>query len=111
MRISDWSSDVCFSGIVSVDIGEGDRVLGHAGAGVELADEVPASVGDPKPVGGVADVDDLEILVSTCCRSPVDAVRHVAERGSLRRSLSGGVDPLQLEIGRASCRERVCQYV
>src|SRR3546814_1772404 len=66
MRISDWSSDVCSSDLVDVDV---------------LALQEVSSR-DPRSRG----IDTFEFL----------------------RSRSGRES---FEIGRASCRERVCQYV
>src|SRR3546814_14585174 len=103
MRISDWSSDVCSSDLSSLD-------------------------GAPQTAGGLQRMKAAE------------AVDHAGE-GHLRRAIDGidhdvglGVDGMALldqpvedlvrvaalqqrpvvapgEIGRASCRERVCQYV
>src|SRR3546814_6527024 len=87
MRISDWSSDVCSS----------DLLIGQAGA--------------PR-----------EILVVGLAR--LDRVRDIEEgRQELERLEAGervgaaavGQDDRrirrEIEIGRGSCRERVCQYV
>src|SRR3546814_1835345 len=81
MRISDWSSDVCSSDL-HVD-GEID-VDGVADASTARGiGEIPGGLGD----------QGISVVVE-----PVD---QRADRGVL----------LILEIGRASCRERVCQYV
>src|SRR3546814_3001870 len=93
MRISDWSSDVCSSDLVAAlraRIGGveedavaliDDRALGRAALQRHAAGEVDAV--RPGDVIG-EDVD-----------------RHRRIFGKLARN----------EIGRASCRERVCQYV
>src|SRR3546814_7669892 len=73
MRISDWSSDVCSSDLVSR-------------RGWITADE-----------GG--------LFVPSFCAG--DRVPQGASLGEVI-ALDGTVTP---EIGRASCRERVCQYV
>src|SRR3546814_1826410 len=84
MRISDWSSDVCSS-----DLGPGG-----------IADIAPAA---QMP------------LADMCCR-----IAGILEQPRDRRQL--GIEPIGLsgrcieraiadKIGRASCRERVCQYV
>src|SRR3546814_2208622 len=84
MRISDWSSDVCSS-----DLAGPDRLS----ARLHRAADAAGAVGEPRigagrgralPAGGAA---------STAWRAA-------------RSEPAGGV-----EIGRASCRERVCQYV
>src|SRR3546814_2791648 len=88
MRISDWSSDVCSSdlpdmGVLQQDVGE--RL--HLGLGIGGAGRVGRAVQD-QPLGPGRD-RRLEIL-----RQQLEAV--------IRRAR---------QIGRASCRERVCQYV
>src|SRR3546814_1863824 len=83
MRISDWSSDVCSS-----DLGE-DRVL------VKLSDVPPLL---PKGLVAVEDhgfYSHSGISIKAIFRAGVANLR------------AGHV----VQIGRASCRERVCQYV
>src|SRR3546814_13085310 len=85
MRISDWSSDVCSSDLV-----------GSAGSDEKcrwLLDEagVDAAV-NYKTCG------DLEAAVAEHCPDGIDVYFE-------------NVGGDHLEIGRASCRERVCQYV
>src|SRR3546814_3839968 len=49
----------------------------------------------------------------TAFRDEIDCITHPPDRMDTGR-ISSGVDIFQayrLEIGRASCRERVCQYV
>src|SRR3546814_15543009 len=107
MRISDWSSDVCSSDL--------DRLV--------LA--VPPLLG--RAAGRVA-LDDEELGLR---RIAFLAVRQLAgQRGDVERALAPGQlarlarrlarggrldhladDAPGLQIGRASCRERVCQYV
>src|SRR3546814_8761600 len=91
MRISDWSSDVCSS-----DLGDGaddeEEVLG------ELEGE--GSCQFAELVGEVPEFTRVHLLQLT--------EAHPAEPGEQRAHR-----PFQLrgEIGRASCRERVCPYV
>src|SRR3546814_6721294 len=82
MRISDWSSDVCSS-----DLRLGRRV---AGGGQRVAD------------AGLPDVLHTR-----------DDVADLTRRKELRRLhlRADDADLEDVEIGRASCRERVCQYV
>src|SRR3546814_2144519 len=85
MRISDWSSDVCSSDLAPlVDVA--GRLMGPAGA-LALGLGVVFSVG-----GG-----SLTSLLT-------------APRLTFALSRDGSL-PAWFEIGRASCRERVCQYV
>src|SRR3546814_981298 len=84
MRISDWSSDVCSS-----DLGRGYLLWRAIGALWRLRH-------------GVADQRDAE---GRCGAQPY-------EGPSLwRREHACGDAGDRIEIGRASCRERVCQYV
>src|SRR3546814_2976374 len=85
MRINDWSSDVCSS----------DRIgqLRFAARGRSEAGIVGESAGLAIEF---ADVDDVG---SDAARQD-GAFRALAPQGD-----GGG-----LEIGRASCRDRVCQY-
>src|SRR3546814_15984964 len=86
MRISDWSSDVCSSDLLQ-QLGNEGRELAGGAAGVGLAPE---------------DATEERLVLR------LRHQRHtpVADRLDLERvELVGG------EIGRASCRERVCQYV
>src|SRR3546814_5344668 len=85
MRISDWSSDVCSSDLLLASLREPEppRGLRDALATVSM---LKAALWDmsPKTVKGAA------------CQEIV---------------LEGEDVDLNQKIGRASCRERVCQYV
>src|SRR3546814_1766828 len=85
MRISDWSSDVCSSDLKQI---------------VDAQALVPGGKVGVVAAAGAAGVGEDE-----------DALVIVHERGRLREI--GGRRPVLdgKEIGRASCRERVCQYV
>src|SRR3546814_15605829 len=100
MRISDWSSDVCSSD------------LGRDG-------------GDPARRGGDHAVQGAR-AESRAGRGGVDVTPAPLDRRGLWMAVGAfviwGVMPLywhllksvpslQIKIGRASCRERVCQYV
>src|SRR3546814_19362079 len=91
MRISDWSSDVCSSDLAEVAYQNAltyanDRLQGRSITGTKAPDK-PA---DP-------------IIVHPDIRRMLMTMKAFTE-GS--RALA-----LWTEIGRASCRERVCQYV
>src|SRR3546814_3650207 len=81
MRISDWSSDVCSS-----DLQQG-----------EVALEVGADL-----VAEVVGRDQIAVRAEVGFDRPVVVAVHLVGGG-------GGVQ--SHEIGRASCRARVCQYV
>src|SRR3546814_4802466 len=89
MRISDWSSDVCSSDLLVVPARH------HAMAAVphRLADRPRVSPIKPDRIGQIGRA-----------QRPVP----LARRPMANRAIVGK-DPVQ--IGRASCRERVCQYV
>src|SRR3546814_13470118 len=106
MRISDWSSDVCSSDLTVVGVCNGFQVLTEAGL-------LPGAL---MRNGGIKFVcRDVALTVEnsqSAFTSRYDAgeqvtfpVAHhdgnyVADEATLDR-----------QIGRASCRERVCQYV
>src|SRR3546814_14557428 len=97
MRISDWSSDVCSSDLIiepvdADDQAAADPALAHAllhvaGGGAACAGDEILRV-DSDRAGDRAD------------RAPADGQRVVRPQRATH-----------LKIGRASCRERVCQYV
>src|SRR3546814_10782603 len=98
MRISDWSSDVCSS-----DLDQRDRAARRlAESGEALLGEV--AQGRARKAAGFVRVGAFE--------------RRTGDRGvgddQRVEALVGGDarDVVDIgEIGRASCRERVCQYV
>src|SRR3546814_11699822 len=100
MRISDWSSDVCSSDLVK-DIArtelDGDKpLLANAFFKRKLAElEI-----------------DLTALEFTELRSLAcaNAGKGPGPESSLLK-IKGSEIQKRLKIGRASCRERVCQYV
>src|SRR3546814_17196962 len=101
MRISDWSSDVCSSDLFSV---MGLSVFFHASHVDHLGftllfDELCAAEGE-----GMLHLRDLAAAIGLDRRYMTDVV-HVDFDRFLLDSLLGA------EIGRASCRERVCRYV
>src|SRR3546814_11677666 len=114
MRISDWSSDVCSSDLVHrredpvgvhvVDAGvhvEAARAQLRVGAGVEapLLTRPPDGGRHAEGGGGLL---TLELPL-------VDAVLVADDLGGLVLPLRGHV--VLVQIGSASCRARVCQYV
>src|SRR3546814_17563902 len=104
MRISDWSSDVCSSDLLNV---------GRIGA---LLSGLPSSVAG--------------VTVNRFCASGLTAIAMAADRirvGEADVMIAAGTESMSLvptmgvspsfspeifqQIGRGSCRERVCQYV
>src|SRR3546814_12583651 len=113
MRISDWSSDVCSSDLAGATLFRSDGTTQQA----RTADALVAQVlGSPIPVEGLRDwlrgrtgsqrVDDLK-------KNAAGQIESFVQNGwSVRLSNYDARGPRLLrKIGRASCRERVCQYV
>src|SRR3546814_13676898 len=99
MRISDWSSDVCSSdlGYVLKDSsGAPELVLIATGSEVDLAMQAAAQLGDKVRVVSMPSTDVFD-------RQPAQYRESVLPNACRRR--------VAIEIGRASCRESVCQYV
>src|SRR3546814_17157556 len=117
MRISDWSSDVCSSDLVH----DGIMFVPTAGARVQAID---AKTGEfiwdyryrlpsgewpsPLPNRGIALFADMVFLAT-----PDAAIVAIDARTGKERWRAQDGDPSEgfQQIGRASCRERVGQYV
>src|SRR3546814_8758214 len=99
MRISDWSSDVCSSDLLDPDGGVADRV--DRAAERNAAGRIEAD-GRRRELRDVRDLQRRHLLA------------HAGERRQWRRT-AAALQMQQAEIlrtlGRAACRERVCQYV
>src|SRR3546814_3160584 len=102
MRISDWSSDVCssdllvgFAGMSVALIDTGDGLVLVDGA---LPQAAPAILVNVRKLG--FDPKDIKFILST-----EPHFDHAGGLAALAR------DTGAMEIGRAACRERVCQYV
>src|SRR3546814_16578727 len=128
MRISDWSSDVCSSDLAAPHIGgvETAHQIGGAFAGGEALVEV---LGVEEVIDENAGVARIGARVETDRRSrPIDRAfaldlvieraRAIAqadhERAARLAPAALGIGPallLEDKRGRASCWERVCQYV
>src|SRR3546814_13638529 len=108
MRISDWSSDVCSSDLArrSRDDrpGETARDPGAAAIAVRIAEEADQAV-----------VELVDAAAAGQRQLVGDVEADLAERGivAVDAKLLGQPDVAvgAGQIGRASCRERVCQYV
>src|SRR3546814_5722531 len=99
MRISDWSSDVCSSDLLA---GDSDQALGEA-LDPQLAAAIDAGlIRDVVIAKNERESDDFWRL-----RDSISEAER-AEGPALQHDISV---PIDLKIGRASCRERVCQYV
>src|SRR3546814_3826648 len=100
MRMSDWSSDVCSS-----DLEEHRLSRDREGRHGTVVDRETAGDHDKPGIGARA--------VEQERRGHCSAVAEPAEPGKAAARI--GCDPVPdlggLKLGRASCRERVCQYV
>src|SRR3546814_3352855 len=120
MRISDWSSDVCSS-----DLGAFSRLKFESGT--HRVQRVPATetqgrthtsaatvaiLPELADIGAV-ELRDADLRIDTFRASGAGG-QHVNKTDSAIRIThlpTGVVVECPDEIGRASCRERVCQYV
>src|SRR3546814_19637224 len=97
MRISDWSSDVCSSDLalnhpVDIDAGRMNMIGIEASSRHDLLDLRDRHSAGSRHVG-------IEVTSGL-------SIDEISFRISLPR-----LDDREVKIGRASCRERVCQYV
>src|SRR3546814_14348965 len=107
MRISDWSSDVCSSDLRALQADAGERLQaselfhlyrrGEPGGAVGQVEGTAG--GDSRRAGVSLQVVDIE---------PQAGEVEAAGEAQRQRVAEHLVDS---EIGTASCRERVCQYV
>src|SRR3546814_18344064 len=97
MRISDWSSDVCSS-----DLRAAARVAGYRHVRENRTPRMPEEIVTPLLAGSLRYITTFatDILAA---RAALD--RLEARRARLLAAARG------LQLGSASCRERVCQYV
>src|SRR3546814_11923820 len=99
MRMSDWSSDVCSS-----DLREGQEdQLGALGLALNMivlwnTSYIEAALNQPR-------ADGFEVRDEDVARLSPLLHEHINMLGRYSFSVPDA------EIGRASCRERVCQYV
>src|SRR3546814_14179289 len=105
MRISYWSSDVCSSDLSGcrgrAACAAPDRAMRRS-----FRDLRGLRLGDVHP-----DILDLQEFVQAllAAEAAIAALLHAAERQVRLHAFAGTIDLHQ--IGRASCRERVCPYV
>src|SRR3546814_18586975 len=105
MRISDWSSDVCSSDLVLIQAID-SFVAGGGGHGLETWRITLIVVSLPTILFGVL---FAATVVEPLRRREVAIIGGKPATADLK-SMVPFILPL-VKIGRASCRERVCQYV
>src|SRR3546814_13634326 len=118
MRISDWSSDVCSSDL-GPGVSVGDRVEIRSFChleGAEVGDDVVlglfarlrpgARIGRAAHVGNFVEIKNAELGEGA-------KANHLTYLGdaTVGAAANVGAGTITCKIGRASCRERVCQYV
>src|SRR3546814_17448618 len=105
MRISDWSSDVCSSDLLVIeDHGDaaGRQRCHHPPAGRRLR-------GTRKLLHDIVGEDEVE-ATAEAFEAVALALEQIA-RPEVRRCSAVTQFLSCHQLGRASCRERVCQYV
>src|SRR3546814_18702808 len=132
MRISDWSSDVCSSDLKAVELarlvaGKGFKVVATHGtaalirkAGIECEGVNKVKEGRPHCVDMIKNGEIQFIANTTEGKQSIEesrsirgaAIQHkicyfMTIAGELAAAVA--MEHLDEEIGRASCRERVCQ--
>src|SRR3546814_10055094 len=106
MRISDWSSDVCSSDLTP-QAGEIPAALV-----ARLALAKSEAVAGQEPGAWVIGSDQVAELDGAPLGKPGDRRRAIAQLASMSgRAVAFRTAVAVVEIGRESCRERVCQYV
>src|SRR3546814_8225136 len=98
MRISDWSSDVCSSYLHEALVGQASKAVNHLlgvlGAERRGADRLRFATREQRrTMRARQEADDRLNRANLLRIAPIDALTILQK------------------IGRASCRERVCQYV
>src|SRR3546814_14242318 len=127
MRISDWSSDVCSS-----DLAEAAELAAqHYGKAVELTRDPDvldtwfssalwpfSTLGWPEETPALARyypgdvlVTGFDIIFFWVARMMMDGLHFMDGRVPFHTVYIHALVRDEKEIGRASCRERVCQYV
>src|SRR3546814_3065459 len=100
MRISDWSSDVCSSDLM-------DRLLAVLENNLSNNTYVAGNEYSIADIAVWPFVHGLSVMGLDLATLPALSrwINRIGSRPMVRRALA------REEIGRASCRERVCEYV
>src|SRR3546814_11780333 len=112
MRISDWSSDVCSSDLFFVDGWTGAVDANIASKGGAREDDGYDATVDIPHIGGQLRGRALDGHAHAELKALASSTEQPVYPGEV--ALSAGhsrIDAEGREIGRASCRERVCQSV
>src|SRR3546814_12065537 len=111
MRISDWSSDVCSSDLMEMAVQVRNQIETGIREGMPRGEFVPHF--EPQVDIASGRLIGFEMLMRWESPEygliPPERFIPVAEESGLIGELS--LQVIREEIGRASCRERLCQYV
>src|SRR3546814_12114586 len=116
MRISDWSSDVCSSDLPELDAAIGTYIVAtynvrpHRAIGVPPVDAWRGDGWLSRMPETLEELDALLVMVAKPRIVHRDGIRFEGLR-YFNPTLAAYVGEPVTTIGRASCRERVCQYV
>src|SRR3546814_19750831 len=101
MRISDWSSDVCSSDLFFLD----DRLRQVIETGIANNRDLRIAAANVQQARAQYRVQRADRLPTVNATGTATYTNNLASMGGGAGSSSSD------KIGRASCRERVCQYV
>src|SRR3546814_4155985 len=112
MRISDWSSDVCSSDLLLAKASNSDELIGISKVMARLSDDVELQnvaavvkyLPGPQLPKKIANTFENSAYTN---RKLISSERFFKYHGIDNRT---GRKYTWVEIGRASCRERGCQY-
>src|SRR3546814_9467838 len=103
MRISDWSSDVCSSDLDGTVTAANSSSISDGASAMVLMRESTAKKLGATPLARIVAHTQHSQEPGWFTTAPVGAIQKLFAKT--------GWAAEQVEIGRASCRERVCQYV
>src|SRR3546814_11211981 len=105
MRISDWSSDVCSSDLLKVQGSSGDAA---GDVNLSAKDMSFEAVNDVHEVSTTSQTTRAGLYVNGNAEAKVGAEANMTGASA---GASAGAEASAGKIGRASCREGVCQSV
>src|SRR3546814_8990752 len=109
MRISDWSSDVCSSDLMRRSLTIGRHCQKHASTKNPVQTLIPATSGGRALILPSNFLSNTFSMFSIC--SNLLFFRFSCEETTMGVQIEAMDGGRLKEIGRASCRGRVCQYV